>query len=132
MITKTTLDRLHQERIIWRTTVSPSGQPQTSPVWFWWDGTDIVVYSLDPTPRLTNIAANPKVALNLDGNGGGGDIVTIEGAARIDPEAPPPSDVGPFVERYRERMDSGWNGPEGFAAKYPTAIRIKPTRVRQW
>lgn len=29
--------RLRTERIAWITTVAPSGQPQSSPVWFLWD-----------------------------------------------------------------------------------------------
>ena len=30
--------RLRDELIVWLTTVSRLGQPQSSPVWFWWDG----------------------------------------------------------------------------------------------
>jgi PPOX class probable F420-dependent enzyme len=132
MFTAKTLDRLASERIVWMTTVDPHGQPQTSPVWYLWDGDAFVIYSLDPTPRLDNIEANPRVALNLDGNGSGGDIVTIEGSAIIDRTAPGPHEVAAYVERYRDRMDRGWGGPSQFAARYPTLIRVTPTRVRQW
>ena len=30
--------RLHQERIIWLTTIDSQNRPQPRPVWFLWDG----------------------------------------------------------------------------------------------
>ena len=80
--------RLHEEMIGWLVTVRPDGLPLPVPVWFLWDGETIVVYSQPGTPKLRNIAANPKVALHLDGNGRGGDIVVVSGEARVDREHP--------------------------------------------
>ncbi len=123
------LARLEDELIIWLTTVTPKGQPQSSPVWFWWDGSEFVVYSL-PSARVRNIERNPKVALNLDGNGEGGDIVTLEGIARIDEAAPPAYEHSEYVEKYQRKFeDYGWT-PEWFASRYSVAIRIQPTRAR--
>ena len=31
-------ERLASEIPVWLTTVNDQGQPQSSPVWFWWDG----------------------------------------------------------------------------------------------
>lgn len=124
--------RLETDLIAWMTTVSPSGQPQTSPVWFLWDAGAIWVYSLADTARVRNIGANAKVSINLDGNGMGGDIVVIEGTATIDMEAPPAAAIPAYVDKYTERMRSnGWT-PEVFSEKYPVPIRIDPTRSRVW
>jgi PPOX class probable F420-dependent enzyme len=72
------------------------------------------------------------VSLHLDGNGRGGDIVSIEGTARVDPESPPSSAVAAYQERYAEWIArNGWT-PESFARDYPVALRIRPTRVRAW
>lgn len=131
MFSTKTLDRLSSELMMWMTTVTPQGQPQTSPVWFLWDDPVFWVYSLDPTARLANIAANPRVSLNLNCDDHGADIVTIEGTATIDPEAPAANENPAYVARYRDRMDGGWGSPEGFAAEYPAVIKITPTRVRQ-
>ena len=124
--------RLDDEVVIWMTTVNAEGKPQTSVVWYWWDGSEFLIYSLDPTARVRNVAGNPHVSLNLDGNSRGGDVVTIEGVATIDPDAPSAAENEEYVDKYGRRMDRGWGGPEGFAAKYPTAIRVQPTRVREW
>jgi len=124
--------RLEDEVVIWMTTVSADGQPQTSVVWYWWDGSEFLIYSLDPATRLRNLAGNPHVSLNLDGNGRGGDVVTIEGIGSVDPTAPTAAEMVEYVTKYNRRMDRGWGGPEAFARKYPTAIRVQPTRVREW
>lgn len=123
-------ERLNDELILWMTTVTPKGQPQTSPVWFLWDGQQFLVFSLDDTARVRNIEANPKVSVNLDGNGMGGDIVTIEATAVIDRSLPAASEVPDYVTKYTERMErNGWT-PERFSEMYPVPIRITPTRVR--
>ncbi len=123
--------RLRTDLIGWLTTVAPEGMPQTSPIWFHWDGSEFVIYSLE-SARVKNIEAHPEVSLNLDGDGRGGDIVVIEGMARIDRSYRPASDHEAYVSKYRELMDGyGWT-PEYFAESYPVPIRITPTRYRHW
>ena len=59
-------ERLRNELVLWLTTVTPNGQPQTSPVWFLLVDYEILLFSLADTPRPGNIRANPRVAANLD------------------------------------------------------------------
>lgn len=124
--------RLEQEPVIWMTTVRPDGQPQTSAVWFLLEGDEILVYSKDGTIRNRNVATNPKVALNLDGDRGGGAVLTMEGTARIVSEAPAPKDHPEYLEKYQRRIaGNGWT-PEIFSRDYPVAIRIEVEKVRAW
>ncbi|MCJ7725155.1 MAG: TIGR03667 family PPOX class F420-dependent oxidoreductase [Acidimicrobiia bacterium] len=124
--------RLTDEKIIWLTTVRRNGQPQTSPVWFLFQDGEFLVYSLPGTARTANLDANPLVSLHLDGNGEGGDIVSIEGNARLDTEALPSNQVEAYQEKYAGFIAGhGWT-PESFATDYPIAIRIMPTRSRAW
>ena len=124
-------ERLASELIAWMTTVAPDGTPQTSPVWFLWDGEEFLVYSLN-SARTRNIAENPRVSLHLDGNGLGGDIVTLEGTARIVADEPSAAEAPAYVAKYQERMAAyGWSA-EKFAADYPVALRITPTKLRAW
>ena len=125
------VERLSNARIGWLTTVAPDGTPQVSPIWFLWDSDEILVYSLD-SPRARNIAKSPRVSLNLDGNGLGGDIVIVEGTARIDADAPSAAVNPTYVAKYLSVMDDyGWT-PEWFAGRYSVPIRITPTRFRYW
>jgi PPOX class probable F420-dependent enzyme len=127
------LERLERERILWLTTVTAEGQPQTSPVWFLWLDGEILLVSRADAPRLASIRANPRVAANLDGNGRGGDIVSIEGHARIVRDTTGPADIPPaYAAKYAELIAAeGWT-LESFLADYPVEIRVRPTRVRAW
>lgn len=121
--------RLKEDLIIWLTTVNAQGQPQTSPVWFWWDGESVLIFSMPRSPKVANIRANPRVSLNLDGNGQGGDIVSIEGSAGLF-EDQPLTDFHEYVERYRAKLTAMGYEPEPFAHAYSVGIRVTPTRFR--
>ena len=123
-------ERLEGELVAWMTTVNASGQPQTSAVWFLVEGEVIVVYSLDRTPRTRNIAANPKVCLNLNSTPSGGEVVIIEGNAEIAADGPPAHHDEGYVTKYRGPIEDLGMTPESFAADYPVRIHIQPTRLR--
>lgn len=125
-------ERLRSEPIMWMTTVTPAGQPQPSPIWFLWNGTNILMFSKADTARLTNIDANPHVSLNLDGDGRGGAIVVIEGTALIDRDHPPAEALPEYVEKYQTFLDDyGWTA-SSFSIDYPVPILIQPKRLRAW
>jgi PPOX class probable F420-dependent enzyme len=122
--------RLQEERIIWLTTVRSDGTPQPSPVWFHWDGQTFLIYSQPDTPKLRNIAQNPTVALNFDGDGRGGDIVVFTGRAEITEEAPPAHEVAEYLDKCRQAIARIGMTPEAFAQAYSTAMRVTPTGLR--
>ena len=126
-------ERLQNERVLWLTTVTPNGQPQTSPVWFLWVDDEICLFSRANTPRPQNIRTNPRVAANFDSDGDGGDVVSIEGEARIAREKTAAADVpSAYVEKYAAKLAaSGWT-MASMLVDYPVEIRIRPTRIRAW
>ncbi|HEY3907783.1 MAG TPA: TIGR03667 family PPOX class F420-dependent oxidoreductase [Streptosporangiaceae bacterium] len=124
--------RLKEETIIWLTTVNPKGQPQSSPVWFLWDGEEFLIYGSKTGPKTPSIRSNPRVGLNLDGNGRGGGIVVIEGTARIDEAGPALSEVNDYLAKYGAMIEgNGWT-PETMAQDYPHLIRVTPNKARIW
>jgi PPOX class probable F420-dependent enzyme len=125
------LERFGTEIIVWLTTVTPDGQPNTTPVWFWWDGEAFHLYSQPGRPKLRNIAANPRVSLHLQSDETGDeDVVIVEGLAAVDPEAPPADRVPAYIDRYRTFVEAyGWT-PASFAADYAVGIRIEPRKAR--
>jgi PPOX class probable F420-dependent enzyme len=122
--------RLAQETIGWLTTVGPDGTPQPSPVWFLWDGETVLIYSQPNTPKLRHIAANPRVSLNLDGNGRGGDIVILTGDARVDDTAPSSDTLPAYQAKYAVGIRQLGMTAEGFAQAYNVPIRFRPARLR--
>jgi len=122
--------RLKDELIYWLVTIGSDGTPQPSPVWAMQDGETFLMYSQPDTPKLRNIAARPQVALHLDGDGKGGDIVIVTGDARVDREAPLADRVPAYIAKYREGIKRIGMTAESFARAYSVAVRITPRHLR--
>jgi len=123
--------RLAGEGVAWLTTAGAEGQPQSSPVWFIWDGASLWLRSQAQAGKVRNIEANNRVAFHLADDGHGGNIITIEGTASL--EAEPPELLEAYLAKYDEAIRTSLQmSPEQLAADYPTTIRITPTRTRSW
>jgi PPOX class probable F420-dependent enzyme len=122
--------RLQEEGIVWLTTTSADGTPQPNPVWFLWNGDNVLIFSEPNQAKLANIGRNPRVSLNLNSNAYGGDIAVITGSAAVDPAGPSAAERDAYAAKYGEGMKSIGLTAEGFAAKYSVPIRITPEKLR--
>jgi PPOX class probable F420-dependent enzyme len=123
--------RLREERVLWMTTVGADGTPQPNPVWFIRpDQGHILVYSDHEAHRLAHLRQRPRVSLNFDGDGDGGDIVVISGRAEVVADQPPPHENPEYLAKYRQGMIGVSGSPEAFGAKYSVAVRVDIDRVR--
>lgn len=127
MPTKHAVTRLKRELVIWLATAGRDGHPHAVPVWFWWDGESILIYAV-PGQKVRDIQANPNVALHLNTDPVGDDVVRIDGTAKVDARQPPAYKVLGFVRKYREQIRGFDWTPKVFSEKYHHAIRVKPTR----
>ena len=125
-------ERLRNEHVAWLVTVGPDGTPLPTPVWFWWDGESVLIYSQRKKPKLRHIAANPRVALALRTDEYGDDIVVLTGDATIETSAPPADHVPAYVEKYGGLIARMGADAAGFAGEYSVPIRIRPTKLRAW
>jgi PPOX class probable F420-dependent enzyme len=122
---------LRDDVVVWLTTVSATGAPLPTPVWFLWDGAESLrIQSLPTAKRVEHIAANSHVALNFAGDGRGGDIVVLSGRASVDDAAPSVDRVEPYVAKYATQMERIGVTPEQFGARYAVALRVALTRLR--
>lgn len=123
--------RLEEESIVWLTTLRKDGQPIPVPVWFLWDGdSELLVYSQPHKPKLRNIADSPKVSVNFDSDGTGGNVIQFDGEARADIDAPMANAVDAFIEKYRDGIRRIGTTPDDFASTFSAAIRVRLTKLR--
>jgi PPOX class probable F420-dependent enzyme len=122
--------RLGAEQIIWLTTVGPDLTPQPNPVWFLWDGATFLIYSQPDRPKLRNIRLHQRVSLNLDAGPSGEDVGVLLGEARIEPDAPPATQVAAYIEKYKTYIAALKMTPESFAQSYSVTVRVTPDRLR--
>ena len=122
--------RLRDEQVIWLTTVGADGTPQPNPVWFLIDGTTAFVYNRPDARRLAHVRRNPRVTLNLDGDGRGGDIIVLSGYAEIADDQPLSHEFPPYLAKYQAAAERVSANVAEFSAEYSVALRITIDRVR--
>ncbi|MDQ3781233.1 MAG: TIGR03667 family PPOX class F420-dependent oxidoreductase [Chloroflexota bacterium] len=122
--------RLRDDLIGWLTTLGLDGTPQPSPIWFFWDGTEILIFSEPHTPKVRNIQRQPKVSLHLNGDEHGNNIVILTGEARIDEAAPEADTAAAYTQKYQAGMESIGLTADEFAKTYSVAIRFSPAKLR--
>ena len=121
---------LREDTVVWLTTVSRSGRPLPSPVWFLWDGGDsVLVYSMD-SARVRNVASNSHVSLNFDGDRRGGDIVVLSGTAAEATDAPPVDTNSDYLSKYSGLIEQIGHTPKSFAERYCVPLRVRITGIR--
>ncbi len=119
---------LENDVIVWLATAG-SDRPHAVPVWFWWDGTSFLIYSL-PGQKVRDIEANPSVQLHLNTDRSGDFVVRFEGQAEILKDHPLATRMRKYIDKYRQRVIAyGWT-TKVFAERYHIAIRVRPTRMR--
>jgi PPOX class probable F420-dependent enzyme len=123
---------LREDVVAWLSTVAPDGTPVPTPVWFWWDGETVLVYSQRDKPKLRHIAANPTVAFALRTDELGDRIIVLTATAEVDQGAPPADGLPGYLEKYATLIERLGADPTSFAAEYAVPIRIRPTRLRAW
>ncbi len=126
-LTQEVSGRLRSDHYGWLTTVAKSGQPVPRLIWFYFDGTDLTVYSMPQAAKVAHIKARPEVSLNLDSDGNGGGIIVVGGTATVDATDVDCRDDGPYWDKYS--ADAERVGLTDTMASFSTRLTITPTRV---
>jgi len=121
--------RLQDEQIIWLTTTGGDGAPQPRPVWFFWNGETVLIYSRPNAAKVRHIGKHAQVALNFNSTPTGGDIVVILGEADI-VDAVSEADVSAYLVKYAEGIASINLTPDSMLEMYRTAIVVTPAKLR--
>lgn len=124
------LAQLENEQVIWLTTVRADGLPQTSPVWFYWNGETFLIYSVPGKPKLRNIEDNPAITLHFNCDFAGHEVTIFSGTAVADPTVPPPNEHAEYIAKYTEGIATLNMTPTSFATVFETAVRVTPRQLR--
>lgn len=65
--------------------VAQDGTPRVVPIWFHWNGREVVMATPPKAPKLKSLAKNPKVALTIDNNEFPHTVLMIRGSAKLEP-----------------------------------------------
>ena len=120
-------DRLQSDHYGWLTTVAKSGQPVPRLVWFYRDGTDVIVYSMPNAAKVRHIDAHSRVSLNLDSDGNGAGIIVVGGNAVVDEVGVDPRTDDVYWAKYKADVEQF--GLTEAMASYNTRLQIIVDKV---
>jgi PPOX class probable F420-dependent enzyme len=123
-------DLLGRARIVWLSSTRPDGRPHVVPTWFDWDGEVITVFSRPDAQKVRNVRHEPRVMLAIGEADPRFECELLEGEAAVGSRPVCPS--GRFATKYAESLAESGRTLPAFAAEYPQAIRIRPTRLLDW
>jgi PPOX class probable F420-dependent enzyme len=63
--------------------VALDGTPRVVPVWFHWDGKEVVISTPTKAPKVKALRERPKVAITIDDNAFPNKVLLIRGTARM-------------------------------------------------
>jgi PPOX class probable F420-dependent enzyme len=119
--------RLESDHYGWLTTVAKSGQPVPRLVGFYFDGADVIVYSMPGAAKLRHIKNQPRVSVNLDSDGNGFGIVVVGGVASINATDADPREDEAYWAKYSADVERA--GMTEAIAAYNTRLKITIDKV---
>jgi hypothetical protein len=105
------------------------GTPRVIPIWFHWNGRELVMASPLKAPKLKALAKNPKVALTIDDNVFPHKVLLIRGSARLETVDGIVSEYAMAAERYFGREQG-----QAWVARLRTLISnmVRVTVTPEW
>ena len=123
-VPKTHEDILHSTALAFVSTLGPKGEPQTSPVWFGWDG-DVLRFShTKARQKYRNLTRDPRIAVTLVDPATPFRYIEIRGTATIEDDP---------TKAYIDIMSKKYTGNEHYQGNQPgderVIISVKPEHV---
>jgi PPOX class probable F420-dependent enzyme len=119
--------RLESDHYGWLTTVAKSGQPVPRLVWFYVDGTDVIIYTMPTAAKVRHVQNHPRVSLNLDSDGNGAGIIAVGGEAFVDATGTDPRGDEAYWAKYE--ADAERFGLTEAMAGYNTRLKFSVDKV---
>ena len=92
-------------------TVGPDGSPQSTPMWYAWDGEHLLFSTLKSRRKHRNLLADPRVAVSIADPDNPYRYVQIRGVAALEDE-PQGSLINALVQKYMGEAVYRWDDPD--------------------
>jgi Pyridoxamine 5'-phosphate oxidase len=106
------------------------GTPRVVPIWFHWNGQELVLATPPKAPKLKALAQNPKVALTIDDNTFPHKVLMIRGRAFVESVKGVVPEYAVAAERYfGKEQASAWLGQVRTSMPAMAKITVTPEWV---
>ena len=119
------LDLLSAPVVAHIATIGPDGAPQSSPVWFDWDGARLILGMVESRQKLRNLRRDPHVAASIVDPTNQNRYMEIRGLATFVPD-PNREVLGRLMRKY-----TGTDNPSWLDSNERIIVAIEPTHTTQ-
>lgn len=106
------------------------GSPRVIPIWFHWNGKEIVMGTPAKAPKLKALAKNPRVSLTIDDNVFPHKVLLVRGTARLEPVDGVVPEYALAAERYfGAEQGKAWAAQMEKMVQSMVRVTITPTWV---
>ena len=110
--------------------IATDGTPRVIPIWFHWNGTELVMGTPPKAPKLKSLAKNPRVAITIDDNTFPHKVLLIRGTARMEPVQGVVPEYAMAAERYfGPEQGKAWAAQMGKMVSSMVRITVAPDWV---
>ena len=107
------------------------GSPRVVPIWFHWDGEQLVLGTAPASPKVKALTKNAKVALTIDEDTYPPKVLLVRGTARVEIIEGIVPEYGEAARRYLgEEQGQGWEEQARGMFKQMARIAIEPEWVK--
>lgn len=106
-------------------TIGPNDEPQSSPVWYGWDGHQLSFSQTTSRQKYRNLRRNPRISLSITDPDNPYRYIEIRGAVdRID-EDPDNAFIDSMAKKYLGQDAYPWHQP----GDHRVIVRVRPERT---
>jgi PPOX class probable F420-dependent enzyme len=105
-------------------TVTPKGRPRTSPMWFEWDGEQILLSHTKARAKYRDLQENPRIAMSIVHPDDPYRYIEIRGRVEIEDD-PEKTLIHRLAKKYRGEDEYRFDGPND----HRVIFRVTPERV---
>jgi len=110
--------------------VWPDGSPRVVPIWFHWNGKELVLGSPPNAPKVEVLEQNPKVALTINGSTWPYKVLMIRGTAQVETMEGVAPEYASSAQRYfGEEQGQAWVEQVGKMFSQMARITVQPEWV---
>ena len=110
---------------VWR-----DGTPRVVPIWFHWNGEEIVLGTMPEAPKVKVLAQNPKVALTIDTDAWPHKVLYIRGTAQVETVEGVVPEYAAAAQRYfGEEQGKAWVEQVQSMYSHMARISVRPKWV---
>jgi len=118
-------DILNSQALAHVATLGPNGEPQVNPVWFDWDGENILFSQTKTRQKYRNLRRNPKIALSFVDPANPYRYLEIRGDVVSIDEDPNKAFIDKMAKKYLGQDKYPWNQP----GDERVVVVVKPTHT---